>query len=61
MRSQVSDNPQPMIPVLHSQFDEVLPRFSPDGHWLAYVSNDNAGAEKCTSFPIRPRRALASF
>ena len=42
---QVSDNPQPMIPVLHSQFDEVLPRFSPDGHWLAYVSNDTGRGE----------------
>ncbi len=31
----VSDKPQSLTPVLNSQFDEVAPRLSPDGHWLS--------------------------
>jgi Tol biopolymer transport system component/predicted Ser/Thr protein kinase len=27
------------IPFVHSSFNETLPRFSPDGHWIAYVSD----------------------
>jgi Tol biopolymer transport system component len=27
------------IPFVHSSFNETLPRFSPDGQWLAYVSD----------------------
>jgi Tol biopolymer transport system component len=34
-----------VTPVLNSQFDEILPRLSPDGHWLAYISNDSGRSE----------------
>jgi Tol biopolymer transport system component len=40
-----SDKPQPLKPVLNSQFDEILPRLSPDGHWLAYISNESGRGE----------------
>jgi Tol biopolymer transport system component len=34
-------------PVLfvHSPFDDLTPRFSPDGHWLAYMSNESGRQE----------------
>jgi eukaryotic-like serine/threonine-protein kinase len=41
----VADQPQSMTPVLNSQFDEVLPRLSPDGHWMAYISNESGRGE----------------
>ncbi len=41
----VADKPEAMTPVLNSQFDEVLPRLSPDGRWLAYISNDSGRGE----------------
>ena len=41
----VSDNPQPLTPVLNSQFDEILPRLSPDGRWMAYISNESGRGE----------------
>jgi serine/threonine-protein kinase len=28
-------------PLLHTEYKEVLPDFSPDGQWLAYVSNES--------------------
>ncbi len=45
MSLPATDKPQPLTPVLKSQFDEVLPRLSPDGHWLAYASNDTGRLE----------------
>lgn len=33
------------VPFVHSPFDEVVPRFSPDGHWVAYLSNESGRAE----------------
>ena len=39
-------------PFLATRFDENAPRFSPDGHWIAYVSNES-GASKCTCGPSR--------
>ena len=36
---------QPPTPILHSQFDEMLPRLSPDGRWLAYISNQSGRFE----------------
>jgi eukaryotic-like serine/threonine-protein kinase len=33
------------FPVLQSMFDEVHGQFSPDGHWLAYASNENGRFE----------------
>ena len=41
----VSDKPQSLTPVLNSPFDELVPRLSPDGHWLAYVSNESGRGE----------------
>ena len=40
-----SEKPQALTPVLNSQFDEILPRLSPDGHWLAYISNESGRGE----------------
>jgi serine/threonine protein kinase/Tol biopolymer transport system component len=33
------------FPVLHSSFDEIEGQFSPDGRWLAYVSNESGRYE----------------
>jgi Tol biopolymer transport system component len=33
------------IPVLHTAFDEAAGQFSPDGHWLAYTSNESGSVE----------------
>jgi len=32
-------------PFVHSPFDEVVPRFSPDGKWVAYLSNESGRGE----------------
>jgi Tol biopolymer transport system component len=32
-------------PFLHTPFHEAQPQFSPDGHWLAYVSNESGRTE----------------
>jgi Tol biopolymer transport system component len=32
-------------PILHSEFGELWARFSPDGRWVAYVSNETGMAE----------------
>jgi len=32
-------------PFLRTQFDESVPRFSPDGRWLAYISNESGRSE----------------
>jgi serine/threonine-protein kinase len=32
-------------PFLHTRFDEAVPRFSPDGHWLAYISDESGRFE----------------
>ena len=45
MSLPVSDKPQSLTPVLNSPFDEVAPRLSPDGHWLAYISNESGRGE----------------
>jgi Tol biopolymer transport system component len=45
MSLPVSDKQQPLTPVLNSQFDEVVPRLSPDGRWLAYISNESGRGE----------------
>jgi len=33
------------IPFLTTEFDEQAARFSPDGHWVAYVSNESGQPE----------------
>jgi Tol biopolymer transport system component len=37
--------PQAPVPLLHESFDEVQPALSPDGRWLAYVSNESGKPE----------------
>ena len=32
-------------PLLHTQFNETAPEFSPDGHWLAYASDESGRYE----------------
>jgi serine/threonine-protein kinase len=32
-------------PFLQTSFNESAPRFSPDGHWLAYISNESGRYE----------------
>jgi Tol biopolymer transport system component len=45
------DSARPM-PLLRSPADEVAPALSPDGRWLAYVSNESGRAEVYVrSFP----------
>ncbi len=34
-----------LSPFVHSPFDETSPRFSPDGHWVAYVSYESGRPE----------------
>jgi len=34
-------------PFLRTRFDELAPRFSPDGRWLAYISNESGRYEIC--------------
>ncbi len=45
MALPASDKPQSLKPVLNSRFDETLPRLSPDGRWLAYISNESGRGE----------------
>jgi Tol biopolymer transport system component len=54
MSLPVSDTPQSVTPVLNSQFDEMMARLSPDGRWLAYVSNESGRAELYV-VPFPPR------
>jgi len=35
----------PLVPLLDGPFNERSPAFSPDGHWLAYVSTESGRAE----------------
>src|SRR4030095_10394471 len=41
---RVGANNQPN-PVVHSEFLETQPQLSPDGRWLAYVSNESGRNE----------------
>jgi len=44
------------IPYVHTAFSEVNAKISPDGHWLAYVSNESGRDEIYVgSFPVRER------
>ena len=40
---QASD--RKMQPLLQSRFNEISPRFSPDGHWIAYASDESGRYE----------------
>jgi Tol biopolymer transport system component len=46
------DGSTPPAPFLQSPFNETDARFSPDGHWVAYVSNETGSPEVyVTRFP----------
>ena len=46
------DAARPPVPLLRTPADEVAPALSPDGRWLAYVSNESGRAEVYVrSFP----------
>jgi Tol biopolymer transport system component len=48
-------------PVLSSRFEETAPALSPDGRWLAYVSNESGSAEVYVqAFPGPGQRVQAS-
>jgi dipeptidyl aminopeptidase/acylaminoacyl peptidase len=38
-------NPDNRKAFIHSEFDEAYPRFSPDGRWIAYCSDESGTAE----------------
>jgi Tol biopolymer transport system component len=46
-------------PFLKTRFNETAPTFSPDGHWLAYVSNESGRSEVYVSQLRRLRRRPA--
>jgi serine/threonine-protein kinase len=49
-------------PFVSSPFDESAPRFSPDGRWVAFVSNETGSPEvyvKATAGSAAPRRVSA--
>jgi eukaryotic-like serine/threonine-protein kinase len=55
------DSKRSLIPLLQSPADEVAPAISPDGRWLAYVSNESGRAEVYVrSFPRMAGRTQIS-
>ena len=49
------------VPVLTSPFDEASLRFSPDGHWIAYASNESGRPQiYVRSFPGSERKVQVS-
>lgn len=59
--SLVSEEPE-RWPLLRTRFDEMHPAFSPDGRWLAYVSDESGEREVyVTGFPeMEPARRVSS-
>jgi serine/threonine protein kinase len=50
------------IPVLTSRFEESLARFSPDGRWIAYLSNESGAPQiYIRSFPGSERKLQVSI
>lgn len=43
--STLSVSESKLTPFVHSPYDEYSPRFSPDGHWVAYLSNESGRLE----------------
>jgi len=41
------DDDRTTFPIIATEFDEHSPMFSPDGHWLAYVSGRSGREEVC--------------
>ena len=55
------DSARQPVPLLQSPANEVAPALSPDGRWLAYVSNESGRAEVYVrSFPGMEARAAVS-
>jgi serine/threonine-protein kinase len=55
------DSARPPVPLLRTPADEVAPALSPDGRWLAYVSNESGRAEVYVrSFPAMTGRRQIS-
>jgi serine/threonine protein kinase len=55
------DSARPPVPLLQSPANEVAPALSPDGRWLAYVSNESGRAEVYVrSFPGMETRTPVS-
>ena len=55
--------PDRLTPLLHSDFDERLGEISPDGHWIAYESNESGNQYQIVlrSFPnVNDRREMIS-
>jgi serine/threonine-protein kinase len=56
------DSARPPVPLLRSPANEVAPALSPDGRWLAYVSNESGRAEVyARSFPDIGERVTVSL
>jgi serine/threonine-protein kinase len=50
-----------LTPFLNSQFEEAYPEFSPDGHWIAYTSNESKRYEVFVrAFPGQGRKLQVS-
>lgn len=57
----LTDPKKPATPWMQSQFTESQPRFSPDGKWVAYVSNESSTGEVYLApFPGPGSRAKVS-
>ena len=53
MGPQSPGAPGDQKPILQSQFNEQDGVFSPDGHWIAYVSNESGRDEEYVqAFPL---------
>ena len=49
------------VPFLNTRFSETFPEFSPDGQWLAYVSNESGKAEVYVqSYPDKNKKIQIS-
>jgi serine/threonine-protein kinase len=42
---QLTDPAHPVTPLVHTEFNELMPRVSPDGKWLAYQSDETGEYE----------------
>ena len=59
--SQIDIEGNTVAPMLHSRFDEGGVELSPDGRWIAYVSNESGRNEVYLQpFPARDRRVPVS-
>ena len=47
------------VPLLHSEFDQAQAKFSPDGRWISYLSNES-GRDEIYVRPFDPSSATGS-